>query len=103
MLEGLFALVERLYGIRLEAADGVAVWHPSVRYFRVINGGGEAIGGLFTDFYARPEKRSGAWMDDCVNRKRIDGSLQRPVAHLVCNFAPPPGAARRACCPTTRC
>jgi oligopeptidase A len=88
VLEGLFTLVQHLYGIRLEAADA-ATWHPSAGYFRVINGQGETIGGLFTDFYARPEKRSGAWMDDCVNRKRIDNRLQLPVAHLVCNFAPP--------------
>jgi oligopeptidase A len=92
VLEGLFRLVERLYGVRFEAVDsGVPRWHPSVRYFSVINGSGETIGGLFTDFYARAEKRSGAWMDDCVNRMRIDGGLQRPVAHLVCNFSPPQG------------
>ncbi len=89
VLAGLFTLVQRLYGIRLEAVEGIAVWHPSAGYFRVVNGAGDAIGGLFTDFYARPEKRSGAWMDDCVNRKRIGGHLQLPVAHLVCNFAPP--------------
>ncbi len=89
VLAGLFTLVERLYGIRLEAVEGVAVWHPSAQYFRVSNAGGEAVGGLFTDFYARPEKRSGAWMDDCVSRKHIDQQLQLPVAHLVCNFAAP--------------
>ena len=69
--------------------DGIAVWHPSARYFRVLNGGGETIGGLYADFFARSEKRSGAWMDDCLSRKRLSGQLQLPVAHLVCNFAPP--------------
>jgi oligopeptidase A len=44
---------------------------------------------LLTDFYARPNKRGGAWMDNCINRSRL-GTLNRdPVAHLVCNFAPP--------------
>ncbi len=89
VLEGLFGLVERLYGIRLEAGDGASLWHPSSRYFRVVGADGSPVGGLFTDFYARPEKRSGAWMDDCVNRKRLAGRTQLPVAHLVCNFAPP--------------
>jgi oligopeptidase A len=89
VLEGLFALVQRLHGIRLEAVAGAKLWHPSAQYFRVIDAGGKAIGGLCTDFYARPEKRSGAWMDDCVNRKRLGGAVQLPVAHLVCNFAPP--------------
>ncbi len=89
VLDGLFALVERLYGIRLEATDGVSLWHPSAQYFRVVGADGTTIGGLYTDFYARPEKRSGAWMDDCVSRMRREGRLQLPVAHLVCNFAPP--------------
>ena len=89
VLDGLFTLVERLYGIRLESSEGISTWHPSAGYFRVIDRAGAEIGGLFTDFYARPEKRSGAWMDDCVNRMRCNGRLQRPVAHLVCNFAPP--------------
>jgi oligopeptidase A len=91
VLEGLFALVQRLYGVRLESVGGVSLWHPSAGYFRVVGSGGETIGGLYTDFYARPEKRSGAWMDDCISRKRLDGRLQLPVAHLVCNFAPPAG------------
>jgi oligopeptidase A len=89
VLEGLFALVERLYGLRFEKVRDAALWHPSAQYFQVRNAGGELVAGLCTDFYARPEKRSGAWMDDCVNRMRIDGVVQRPVAHLVCNFAPP--------------
>jgi oligopeptidase A len=89
VLDGLFTLVERLYGVRLEAIEGVSLWHASARYFRVVDAGGTAVGGLYTDFYARPEKRSGAWMDDCVSRMRRDGDLQLPVAHLVCNFAPP--------------
>lgn len=89
VLDGLFALVGRLYGLRLEPDERVAVWHPSARYFRVLDADGHALGGLYTDFYARPEKRSGAWMDDAISRKRLDGRLQLPVAHLVCNFAPP--------------
>lgn len=89
VLDGLFALVHRLYGLRLEADEAVAVWHPSARYFRVLDADGHQVGGLYTDFYTRPEKRSGAWMDDAISRKRLDGRLQLPVAHLVCNFAPP--------------
>jgi oligopeptidase A len=93
VLEGLFTLVGRLYGLKLETVAGVALWHPSAAYLRVLDQTGREIGGLFTDFYARPEKRSGAWMDDCVSRKRLDGDLQLPVAHLVCNFAPPGASA----------
>ncbi|MCL4777022.1 MAG: M3 family metallopeptidase [Gammaproteobacteria bacterium] len=93
VLEGLFALVGRLYGLHLEADGQVAVWHPTARFFRVLDSGGAPIGGLYMDLYARPEKRSGAWMDDCISRKRLDGRLQLPVAHLVCNFAPPTATA----------
>jgi oligopeptidase A len=89
VLDGLFALVGRLYGIRFEPAPEVALWHPQARYFRVRDATGEAIGAMAADFYARPEKRSGAWMDDCVSRMRLGARAQRPVAHLVCNFAPP--------------
>ncbi len=89
VLDGLIGLVGRLFGLQLERDAGVATWHPEAAYFRVIDAGGKVVGGLYTDFYARPEKRSGAWMDDCISRKRLGGPLQLPVAHLVCNFAAP--------------
>ncbi|MCC7259070.1 MAG: M3 family metallopeptidase [Gammaproteobacteria bacterium] len=89
VLDGLFGLVARLFGLRLEREAGVATWHAEAAYFRVIDATGCVVGGLYTDFHARPGKRSGAWMDDCISRKRLDGTLQLPVAHLVCNFAPP--------------
>ncbi len=89
VLDGLFALVERLYGIRLVADPAAQLWHPTASFFRVVNAQGETVGGLCTDLYARPEKRSGAWMDDCVNRMRRGEAVQHPVAHLVCNYSPP--------------
>jgi oligopeptidase A len=54
---------------------------------------GNIIGGFYTDLFARPDKRAGAWMDECICRKDIEGKLERPVAHLVCNFAAPTGSA----------
>jgi oligopeptidase A len=60
-----------------------------VEYYRLRDQGGREVGGFFTDFYARSTKRSGAWMDQCLNRLRHDGVLQVPVAHLVCNFSLP--------------
>lgn len=89
VLAGLFALIQKLYGLRFEATASSALWHPTAQYFEVRNEAGEPVAGLCTDFYARPEKRTGAWMDDCINRMCIGTTLQRPVAHLVCNFAPP--------------
>jgi len=89
VLEGLFALAERLFGIRITAADGEApVWNPEVRFFRVQNEAGEEVAAFYLDAYSRPaEKRGGAWMDECIGR----APGKKPVAYLVCNQAPPVG------------
>jgi oligopeptidase A len=93
VLHGLFALAERLFGVRVSPADGEApVWHHDVRFFRVTDESGKPIAAFYLDPYSRPEnKRPGAWMDDCLGRRRRDGRLQLPVAHLVCNSTPPAG------------
>jgi len=95
VLEGLFALAQRLFGVTIDAADGEAsVWHPDVRFFRVRDEGGSPIAAFFLDPYSRPqEKRGGAWMDECVGRSRLlgdaDEAVRLPVAYLVCNQMPP--------------
>lgn len=92
VLEGLFAVVQRLYGIRVAPRDNVDVWHPDVRFFEIRDQNGEMRGMMYVDLYARPHKRGGAWMDECVSRRRRpDGSVQLPVAYLTCNFTPPVG------------
>jgi oligopeptidase A len=95
VLEGLFRIVETLFEVRIRP-DVAAVWHPSVRFFRIEraaasgDGAPELVGQFYLDPYARPGKRPGAWMDDVRERwARPEGGLQTPVAHLVCNFAPP--------------
>ena len=87
--DGLFALAEKLYGIRLRAREGVDVWHPDVRYFDVQDKQGNVIAGCYLDLYARSGKRGGAWMDVCRPRFRDGASVELPVAFLTCNFAPP--------------
>ena len=95
VLEGLFGLCNRLFGIRIVAADGEApVWHPDVRFFRVEDGAsGAPLAGFYLDPFSRPgSKRGGAWMDECLVRsRRPDGSLVLPVAYLICNQSPPVG------------
>ena len=88
VIVGLFEVVNRLYGLRLEPVDGVGTWDPHVAYYRVLESDGTPVGGIYTDLFARAEKRPGAWMDECINRKQLNGSLQLPVAHLVCNCNP---------------
>ena len=90
VLEGLFQLVETLFGVA-GRRDDAPVWHDSVRYYRVWRGE-RAVAAFALDPSARSGKQGGAWMDDSRSRwKRPEGSLQLPVAHLVCNFAPPVG------------
>jgi len=95
VLNGLFSLVNRLFGVSITAADGQApVWHEDVRYFQIADETGEAIAYFYLDPYSRPaEKRGGAWMDDCMGRAKITENgtttTRKPVAYLVCNQTPP--------------
>ncbi len=98
VLDGLFGLAERLFGITISAADKQApVWHSDVRYFQVSDTKTQAvIAHFYLDPYSRPaEKRGGAWMDECVVRAKIQASeseatkIRLPVAYLVCNQSPP--------------
>ncbi len=91
VLEGLFGLLKRLFGITVIPADGEApVWHEDVRYFRILNEKSEVIASFFLDPYSRPhEKRGGAWMNDCQGRAKQSWGVRLPIAYLVCNQTPP--------------
>ncbi|QAU24599.1 M3 family peptidase [Dyella sp. M7H15-1] len=89
VIDGLFGLVHRLYGISLTPRDDVDVWHPDVRYYDVIDKSGRIFAGAYIDLYARSGKRGGAWMDVCRARFDDEAHTQIPVAFLTCNFAPP--------------
>ena len=90
VLEGLFRLVETLFGVVIRA-DTAPVWNADVRFYRVWRGD-RSIAAFYLDLYARQGKVGGAWMGPCRGRwRRPDGRLQLPVAHLVCNFAAPVG------------
>ena len=94
VLEGLFSLCERLFSIHIRAADGEApIWHEDVRFFRVMDCSGEDLAAFYLDPFSRPaSKRGGAWMDECLSRRRnADGDLTLPVAYLICNQTPPAG------------
>ena len=105
VLEGLFHIIETLFEVRI-VLDAAPVWHDSVRFFRIerpstVAGDerspSQTIAHFYLDLFARPGKRSGAWMDDARHRwARPEGRLQTPVAHLVCNFASPVTVAGNA-------
>jgi oligopeptidase A len=89
VLTGLFEVAERLFGVRIRERHNAPVWHADVRFFEIESSAGQAVGSFYLDAYARPNKRSGAWMDECVGRKQLDSGSALPVAYLVCNFLPP--------------
>ena len=92
VLSGLFELMKRIFGLRIEEKFGIDTWHKDVRFFQIYDEQGEERGAFYLDLYARENKRGGAWMDDCINQKRFaDGRLQKPVAYLTCNFNKPIG------------
>ena len=92
VLGGLFSLAERLFSVRIEAADGSEdVWHKDVRFFRIYDcndANAAPIAAFYLDPYSRPaEKRGGAWMATCVGKSKVLNRI--PVAYLTCNGSPP--------------
>jgi oligopeptidase A len=90
VLDGMFTVVNKLYGISVKSVENVDVYHPDVRFY-AIEKDDEIIANFYFDIYARDKKRGGAWMADCRTRRLREGDLQLPVAYLTCNFTPPVG------------
>ncbi|MGF1546970.1 MAG: M3 family metallopeptidase [Thiotrichales bacterium] len=89
VLEGVFDLLNKLFGLKITRNDDAETWHPDVRFYDVQDQTGALRGQFFLDLYARPRKRGGAWMDVCVGRMRTENVLVTPVAYLTCNATPP--------------
>ena len=87
VLAGLFKIVETLFEVSIRK-DSAPVWKPGVEFFR-IERDSQLIGQFYLDQPARTGKRGGAWMDDVRARwlRPDSGTLQTPIAHMVCNFA----------------
>jgi oligopeptidase A len=91
VIPGLFAIVEKLYGLQISEIQDFDTWHPDVRFYQILDSDCQLRGRFYLDLYARAKKRGGAWMDDCVCRRKTAEQLQTPVAYLICNFTPPTG------------
>ncbi|RUO73724.1 oligopeptidase A [Idiomarina seosinensis] len=92
VLNGLFEVVKRLFGMTVSEQKDVNRWHQHVRFFRIHDADGNLRGSFYLDLYARSGKRGGAWMADCVGRRqKTSGDIQYPVAFLTCNFNKPIG------------
>lgn len=93
VLEGMFTLVNKLYGITVRKEENVSVWHPDVSFYSLYDDQHQLRGGFYIDLFAREHKREGAWMDECRVRRLLtlqtDTHIQHPIAYLTCNFMPP--------------
>ncbi|MAX52084.1 MAG: oligopeptidase A [Methylophaga sp.] len=91
VVNGLFAVVNRLYGLVISERTDIDTWHKDVRFFEIRESNGNLRGQFYLDLYARQHKRGGAWMDECLVRRKTAKGLQTPVAFLTCNFSEPVG------------
>ncbi|MFQ1863492.1 oligopeptidase A [Aeromonas veronii] len=90
VVKGLFEVVKRVFGMKVRERLGIDTWHPDVRFYDIFDSEDELRGSFYLDLYSREHKQGGAWMDVCLGRRyRQDGSLQKPVAYLTCNFNGP--------------
>jgi oligopeptidase A len=91
VVNGLFAVVNKLYGLEITERTDVDTWHKDVRFFEIREADGELRGQFYLDLYARQHKRGGAWMDECLVRRKVANGVQTPVAFLTTNFSEPVG------------
>ena len=102
VVNGLFEVVHRLFGLTITPRKGVDTWHKDVKFYDVFDKNQQQRGSFYLDLYARAKKRGGAWMDDCVGRRSFtpteiannasgSNAIQLPVAYLTCNFNGPVG------------
>lgn len=86
MIEAAFDCAGRLFGLQFKERTDIQKYHPDVRTFEVTDKGGRHIGVFLGDYFARPSKRSGAWMSTYRGQKKLDGEV-RPIVVNVLNFA----------------
>ncbi|MBU0656082.1 MAG: M3 family metallopeptidase [Gammaproteobacteria bacterium] len=92
VISGLFTLVEKLFGVRIEQQQAhIDLWHPDVRFYLVHDRTGTVQACFYLDLYARQHKRGGAWMSDFCGRFRRADGVQIPVAFMTCNSSAPVG------------
>ena len=87
--KGVFDLATKLWGLKFEKLKNMPVYDPDVEVFKVMNADSSLVGILYTDYYPRPGKRAGAWMNNIVNQYVKNGVEQRPIICNVGNFTKP--------------
>lgn len=90
VLQGLFAITEKLFNVQFEEINTLSKWHEDVSGFAVKDKG-QVIAYFYLDLYARQGKQGGAWMNGAIDKIKSSYIEQLPVAYLTCNFIPPTG------------
>jgi oligopeptidase A len=91
VVDGMFGIVEKLYGIQVKRREGVPVWHPDVRYYEVRDADGLLLGAFYADWFPRETKRDGAWMDGFITGVDAPGRFEPHVGCVCGNLTPPLG------------
>ena len=86
MIEAAFDCATRLFGVTFTERKDIPVWHPDVRVWEVKGRDGKHKALFYGDYFARPSKRSGAWMTSLRDQQKLDGAIA-PLVINVCNFA----------------
>lgn len=87
---GLFKVVETIFGVQVRKTDA-PTWHADASFYEISNAQNQPIAYFYFDLYARNGKRGGAWMDECITRRKTTQGVELPVAYLTCNFSAPVG------------
>ena len=90
VMAGLFKVIETIFGVFVQKTDS-PTWHENAHFYSITRPNGTLVGQFYLDLYARNNKRGGAWMDEAITRRIVDGNLTTPVAYLTCNFSTPVG------------
>jgi oligopeptidase A len=90
VLAGLFKVTETIFGVQVRKADA-PLWHKDAAFYEISDSNNKPIAYFYLDLYARNNKRGGAWMDECITRRKKISGLELPVAYLTCNFSAPVG------------
>ncbi len=86
MIEAAFDCATRLFGVSFSERRDIPVWHPDVRVWEVKDSAGRHVALFYGDYFARPSKRSGAWMTSLRDQQKLDGAIA-PLVINVCNFS----------------
>ena len=89
VMQGLFAIAERLYGVRITPERALPVWHPDVQAYRIDDEHGTQIGAFYVDAYPRETKRDGAWMNGLITGHPTPDGFAPHLGLMCANLTPP--------------